>query len=99
MEYMLELALIGLLAATLFHALRLERALGVLKRDRAALEELVASFNSSTQMAEQGIERLRSSAEGAGRQISKQIERATVLKDDLHFLGERSEVLADRLAL
>jgi hypothetical protein len=97
MELVLDLALIFLLAATLFHALRLERALGVLKRDRAALEELVASFNSSTQMAEQGIERLRSSAEGAGRQITKQIERAAVLKDDLHFLGQRGEALADRL--
>lgn len=97
MEIVLEIALIGLLAATLFHALRLERALGVLKRDRAALEELVASFNSSTQMAEQGIERLRHAADGAGRQISKQIERAGGLKDDLHFLGERGALLADRL--
>jgi hypothetical protein len=97
MEWMLELALIVMLAATLFHALRLERALGVLKRDRAALEELVASFNSSTRMAEQGIERLRSSADGTGRQISRQIDRATGLKDDLVFLTERGERLADRL--
>ena len=41
MEWLLEIALIGLLLATMFHAVRLERALGVLKRDRAALEELV----------------------------------------------------------
>lgn len=97
MEWLLELALIGLLAATLFHALRLERALGVLKRDRSALEELVATFNSSTRLAEQGIDRLRSTADGAGRQISHQIETATGLKDDLLFLTERGERLADRL--
>jgi hypothetical protein len=99
MEWLLEIALVALLAATLFHAMRLERALGVLKRDRAALEELVASFNSSTRAAEQGIERLRAAAEGAGRQVQRQAEVAAGLKDDLLFLTERGERLADRLDL
>lgn len=97
MQWLLDLALIGLLAATLFHALRLERALGVLRRDRAALEELVAGFNASTRQAEQGIERLRTAADGAGRQIARQVDAAEGLKDDLTFLTERGERLADRL--
>lgn len=97
MEWILELALVGLLLATMFHAVRLERALGVLKRDRAALEELVAGFNASTRAAEQGIERLKDAADGAGRQIARQVEVATRLKDDLVFLSERGEGLADRL--
>ncbi|MBV8522711.1 MAG: hypothetical protein JOY71_11420, partial [Acetobacteraceae bacterium] len=50
-EWMLESVLMLLLAATLYHAFRLERALGVLKRDRSALEELVAGFNASTRQA------------------------------------------------
>ena len=57
MQWLLEIALLVLLAATLFQAMRLERALGVLKRDRAALEDLVTGFNSSTRAAEQGVER------------------------------------------
>ncbi len=97
MEQVLDLALIVLLVATLFHALRLERALGVLKRDRAALEGLVASFQTSTQAAEQGIDRLRSAADGTGRTLSRQMERGTGLKEDLVFLCERAERLADRL--
>jgi len=97
MEWLLEIALIGLLLATTFHAVRLERALGVLKRDRTALEELVAGFNASTRAAENGIERLKDAADGAGRQIARQVEIATRLKDDLVFLGERGDVLADRL--
>ena len=97
MEWLLETALLVLLAATLFHAMRLERALGVLKRDRAALEDLVDGFNSSTRAAEQGIERLRAAAEGAGRQVQRQVETASGLKDDLLFLTERGERLADRL--
>jgi hypothetical protein len=99
MEWLLETALLVLLAATLFHAMRLERALGVLKRDRAALENLVDGFNSSTRAAEQGIERLRAAAEGAGRQVQRQVETASGLKDDLLFLTERGERLADRLDL
>ena len=96
-EWLLEIALAVLLVATLFHAIRLERALGVLKRDRAALEELVAGFNASTRQAEAGIERLRSAADGAGRQVAKQIDIATTLKDDLMFLIDRGERLADRM--
>jgi hypothetical protein len=97
MEWMLDTLLVVLLAATLFHAIRLERALGVLKRDRAALEALVASFNDSTHAAESGIERLRSATDGAGRQIQRQIDAGTTLKDDLTFMVQRGEGLADRL--
>ena len=97
MEWLLELALIGLLLATMFHAVRLERALGVLKRDRAALEDLVAGFNDSTRAAEQGIDRLKQAADGAGRQIARQVEAANRLKDDLVFLNERGTTIADRL--
>jgi hypothetical protein len=97
MEWLLELVLVVLLAATLFHALRLERALGVLKRDRAALEALVAGFNDSTRQAESGIERLRNAADGAGRQIARQAEAAGALKEDLLFLIERGEQVAERM--
>ena len=97
MEWILEAILVVLLAVTLFHALRLERALGVLKRDRAALEELVASFNASSRHAESGIEKLHAAADGAGRQMARQIDTVTRLKDDLLFLLERGERLADRL--
>ena len=97
MQWILEIVLMALLAATLFHAVRLERALGVLKRDRAVLEELVVGFNASTRQAEAGIDRLRAAADGAGRQIARQIETAAALKDDLTLLSQRGESLADRL--
>jgi hypothetical protein len=96
-QWVLEAVLVLLLAATLFHALRLERALGVLKRDRAVLEELVEGFNESTRQAETGIERLRHAADGAGRQMARQIETAQRLRDDLAFLADRSDRLAERL--
>lgn len=97
MEWTLEIVLVVLLAATLFQAMKLERALGVLKRDRASLESLVAHFNTSTHHAENGIERLRAAADGAGREIESQLTKSVSLKDDLAFLTERGDQLADRL--
>jgi|HubBroStandDraft_5_1064220.scaffolds.fasta_scaffold596332_1 hypothetical protein len=97
MEWMLDVLLVILLTATLFHAVRLERALGALKRDRASLEAMVGTFNASTRAAESGIERLRTATEGSGRQIQRQIDTATILKEDLTFLVQRAEGIADRL--
>ena len=96
-QWLLEVVLVLLLGTTLFHAVRLERALGVLKRDRAVLEGLVESFNESTRQAESGIEHLRSAADGAGRQMARQIEQCQRLRDDLSFLSERGEKLAERV--
>jgi hypothetical protein len=97
MEWTLEIVLVMLLGATLFQAVKLERALGVLKRDRASLEALVVHFNASTHQAESGIERLHAAADGAGRQIESQLAKSVSLKDDLAFLTERGDRLADRL--
>lgn len=96
-QWLLEGALVLLLAATLFHALRLERALGVLRRDRAVLEQLVSGFNGATLEAQASIDRLRGTADGAGRQIARQIDAAGALKEDLLFLIERGGQLADRM--
>jgi hypothetical protein len=97
MEWTLEIALLVLLGATLFQAIRLERALGMLRRDRASLETLVVGFNASTHQAESGIQRLRAAADSTGRQIEAQLSKSVSLKDDLEFLTERGERLADRL--
>src|SRR5689334_3160236 len=97
MEWILEAALILLLPATLFHAVRLERALGAVKRDRVALQDLIDGFSASTHQAELGIERLRGAAESAGQQIRDHIDGAVSLKDDLALLIDRGERLANRL--
>lgn len=97
LEPFLSIAVVLLLAATLFHAVRLERRLGVLRRDRAALEALVKGFNDATIRAEAATARLRGAAEGAGKALSAQLEGAESLKSDLAFLIERGESLADRL--
>ncbi len=88
LQWVIEIVLIGLLAATLVHALRLERALGVVKRDRAELEGLLRDFDEGVRQAD-----------GAGRAMTRQIEAAAQLKDDLGDLVQRGDRLAARLEL
>ena len=97
LDWVLEIVLIGLLLVTLLHALRLERALTVLRRDRTALGDAVAGFDQSARAAEQGIGKLNSMTGEAAQQVARKIEQASALKDDLAFLAERGEHLADRL--
>jgi hypothetical protein len=96
-DLFLQLSLMVLLIATLFYTVRLEHAIAMLKRDKAQLEHMIASFTASTQQAEAGILRLRTAADGTGRQIAQQIEVARSVQRDLEFLISRGERLADRI--
>ena len=97
MDFALELVLAGLLLATFLQALRLERALSAMKRDRGALETLIANFKDSTRHAEAGIQKLRAMADGTARRIDTQIAASTELKQELSVLTERGERVAQRL--
>jgi len=99
MQWVLEIGLSGLLIATLVHAVRLGRALALLRRDRGPLEELMQAFAVSTREAQAGVDQLRQTADGAGRRIAQQIEVAGALRDDLAYMTDRAERLADRLDL
>lgn len=97
LEWMLQVAVIALLGAALPYVLRLERALRALRQDRGALEGSAAGLAEATRMAEAASLRLRASAETAGRQVAEKLAAAEPLRDDLHYLVERAEGLADRL--
>lgn len=92
-ETAIELVLVVLLSATLIYAIRLHRAIGTLRQDRGSLEHAAAEFDSGARHAEAGLERLREAAQTLGGQLNQ----AVSLKDDLAFLSERGEQLADRL--
>ncbi len=96
-DWLLEVVLVGLLGMTLVHAIRLERALGLLRQDRAAFGDAVSGFDSSARHAEAGLGKLQTVAAEAAQLIARRVEHASALKDDLTFLTDRGELLADRL--
>ena len=96
-EWGLQVALLVLLGAAIPFALRLERALREIRADRAAMEGSAAGLSEAARMAEAAMVRLRASAELAGRQVAERMAAAEPLRDDLRYLIERAETLADRL--
>lgn len=97
LDWLLELLLTGLLAATLVHAVRLQRAVSALQRERSALGAAMAGFDATTRDAESGLGRLHQVAQGVAGQVAARVEAAAVVGDDLRFLTERGEQLANRL--
>jgi hypothetical protein len=97
LEWSLQILLLGLLGAAIPFALRLERALREIRRDRGALEGSAQGLGEAARMAEAAMVRLRASAELAGRQVAERTAVAEPLRDDLRYLIERAETLADRL--
>jgi Domain of unknown function (DUF6468) len=96
-EWVLQLLVVALLGAALPYVLRLERELRALRRDRASLESGAAGLGEATRLAEAALLRLRTAAEGSGRQVAETMARAEPLRDDLRYLIERAEALADRM--
>jgi hypothetical protein len=97
LECGLQLALLGLLGAAIPFAIRLERALREIRKDRTAMETSAQGLSEAAGAAESAILRLRATAELAGRQVQERVTAAEPLRDDLRFLIERAETLADRL--
>jgi hypothetical protein len=97
LEWALQLLLLGLLAAAIPFAIRLERQLAALRKERGALEAGAAGIQDAARVAEAAIIRLRAAAEGAGKGVAERIAAAEPLREDLRFLTERAEALADRL--
>ena len=86
-----------LLIATISYAAVLNARLGVLRNDRAKLEELVNGLTVAAQRAESGISGLKAASEDGGLRLAKKIEQAQTLRDDLTYLLERGGSIADRL--
>ena len=97
LEWVLQLTVLVLLGAAIPFAVRLERSLREIRKDRAAMETSAQGLPEAAMAAESAIMRLRATAELAGRQVQERVTTAEPLRDDLRFLIERAETLADRL--
>jgi len=93
----LDGTVIALLLVALPLVLRLERRLAAVRLEGAALDKSAAGLSEATRMAEAASMRLRASAEGAGRQVADRLAKAEPVRDDLRYLVERAESIADRL--
>ncbi len=68
-----------------------------LRRKGDDLAKVIAMFNEATARAEAGIPKLRKAAEETGVALQERVEKAQSLRDDLAFMIERADAMADRL--
>ncbi len=89
----LEILVAILLVVTICYAMVLNRKLGSLRRGKEEMESLAASFGEATQRAEENFGKLRKTAE----ELHNGIVKAQALHDDLTFLIDRGNTVADQL--
>jgi septal ring factor EnvC (AmiA/AmiB activator) len=97
LEWLAQGALLLLLAALVPFGWRLDRQVQALRRESGGLADGARGVAEATEAAEAALTRLRATAEGSGRLIAERVATAEKLRDDLAFLTERADTLADRL--
>ncbi len=97
LSLLIDIVVAGLLVAMIGYAISLNRRLALLRQDRDELERLAAEFAGATARADDGVRQLKRSAEDLGKKIDERIQKAESLRDDLVFLIERGDTVADRL--
>lgn len=90
---LIDILVAVLLVVTIGYAVRLNKRLGLLRRDKKELEKLATTFADSTIRADESLGRLRTTAD----MMQRQIDSAQALHDDLAYLVDRGEKAADRL--
>lgn len=97
LELIINLAIIALLIPTIIYAYKLNKNLSLLRQNQSSLSKLISSLNEATYKAENSIPKLKSVTEHSSEGLKEVIDSAKNLKDDLTFINERADNLADRL--
>jgi hypothetical protein len=109
LSILLDGLLAVLLGTTIVYAAILNRKLRQLRQGEAEMKVLLKEFNGAAAKAEANLGQMRllagqattaRGADGPGElaALRQELERGHALKDDLAFLVDRGEALADRLA-
>lgn len=97
LSILLDLVVATLLIATIVYASVLNRKLAVLRNNKQEMEAMVNRLVQTTEQAEHGLADLKEAAGEKGDELDKRVKDATALVDDLGFLVDKGNSLADRL--
>lgn len=97
LELFIDLSLALLLIVTISYCWVLNARIRVLQDGRGELARLLAHFDESTRRASDSIAMLQSTGKKVGEAVQAKIDLATKSMDDLDFLSDRAEKIADQL--
>ena len=69
----------------------------MLRQNQKSLAQLVSALNDATFKAENSIPKLKSATEHSSSGLKEVVDSAKELKNDLLFINDRADSLADRL--
>lgn len=95
---LLDIVMIGMLAGTMMYAFTLNRNLGKLRDVKAEFEVTVQKLTSSITHAETGLRDMKLAAQEVGGQLETHIATARGLSQELQFMIESADSLANRLS-
>lgn len=95
--FYLDLVMIVLLVATIIYAIILNRKLAAFRRSREDMQNFLTAFKAANERAETSITALKEMAEQSGERLREDIEKAGALTEDLSFMVDRGESIANRL--
>ena len=93
----LDVLVAGLLVAVIVYAVRLNRSLTILQKSKQELEQLLAGFSDSTEKAERAVQEVKAATSQNKDTLGGLLSEAEHLKEDLAFLIDRGNSIADRL--
>ncbi|MGE5547232.1 MAG: DUF6468 domain-containing protein [Solirubrobacterales bacterium] len=96
-KILLDIVVSVLLVATIGYAVMLNARLTALRKNRDDLAKIIVAFNEATVRAEASIPKLKKAAEDAGSGLQERVEKAQSLRDDIAFMIERADTMANRL--
>lgn len=97
MSILLDVFLVVLLSMAIGYGVILNRRIVALRNDQKSLDKLATKFAEATIRAEQSIIKLKSTTDGASQSLGKAVDTAGLVRDDLEFLIDRGNKLADIL--
>ncbi len=93
----LDIVIAVLLVVMIYYAVMLNRSLSTLKKSKDELQSLLGGFEESTAKAEMAINRIKVEATDNSYSVKELIKEADRLREDLQFLVDRGEGVADKL--
>lgn len=93
-----EIVVAVLLLVTMTISLVLNRRLGHLRANQDEMRRLIADFDKALAKARQGMNELKGASAAADSAHEERIKQARALRDELGFMIETADRLADRLA-
>jgi hypothetical protein len=96
-QLVLDLLITLLLGITIGYAVILNRRLSGFRKQKAEMEAFIHSLDDAVERAEASIHRLRGLAETSGGDLQTGVDKASSLVDELTFMTDRGNAIADRL--